>query len=963
MLSLKKILTAAGALALLTALLFQTLPAPAAAVSTESVTERLFEEYPLENVGYSYPSSGVSTPSTEYASVLYSHAFLTMPLTQLSKDLAKASVALAMAAYEPSSVNSLLSEMGFDYDDNSAVYQRSRNDLTLEKNDLIAYTIAYKEWTDPETDETYVFYCVPIQGTPANAEWFSDFNLGKGVEHEGFRNASLEVYNKLQEKFKTDNAEDNAHRRVWVTGHSRGAACANILAGWLSAESEAYTSESTVTAYTFACPAVSLEADDTLANIYNFNNDGDLITMVPMKSWGYKRYGRDISLDTSDSQYSNMQLQFNSTTGDTYAGEKSGAAYEVLITNILGDDRNVYYDSATLQLILDFAAWTLGGKNDVGIDEIAKKHLSGFSGMGNKLEILFEVGSGVTNLAQLAVFLNTDKAEKDLIAEHAYRAYSESSAMTEEEFQSYISTSDISALISDIKAETEMDVGSAYDFMLVYLVLDERNYDTARIMDCVKAAMDLVCDEDGSVMDKIGHAHCQALYTTWINSMYWGYRGWADNLSLESVTVESGVLSVGEQCFRNCISITDALMDHTVMQLGPQAFYNCTAIRELTVPVEYNFSDQIFYGITGIEKITYYKGSSGRMQDRTYYNYHDSVEYQSSLSTTQVVFEEGITHIGDYAFHSSSNGRALTSVSLPSTLKSIGSYSFAYSQSLGNISFPASLLTIGDHAFYECQSLSVNTLPESLTDIGDYSFYNCDGINIDILIHENIRRVGSHAFYDCDGIPKITVKSADTELSTYAFAECSTVKELLIPVDYDIANNPFNGISTVERITYSFGNSGKMRDKTYNNFYDFVEYFSRQSLDTVIFEEGITHIGDYAFCGQSDVENTLSTVILPSTLRTVGSYAFAYCKHLTEVTFGDSIRTVEDHAFYECQSLSVNTLPESLTDIGDYSFYNCDGIVIDILIHENIRRVGSYAFYDCDGLPKITVKSADTELS
>ena len=285
------------------------------------------------------------------------------------------------------------------------------------------------------------------------------------------------------------------------------------------------------------------------------------------------------------------------------------------------------------------------------------------------------------------------------------------------------------------------------------------------------------------------------------------------------------------------------------------------------------------------------------MRDKTYNNYYDSVEYFSRQSLDTVIFEEGITHIGDYAFCGHSGGEnTLSTVILPSTLRTVGSHAFAYCKYLTEVTFGDSIRTVEDHAFYECQSLSVNTLPESLTDIGDYSFYNCDGINIDILIHENIRRVGSHAFYDCDGIPKITVKSADTELSTYAFAECSTVKELLIPVDYDIANNPFNGISTVERITYSFGNSGKMRDKTYNN-YDSVEYCSRQSLDTVIFEEGITHIGDYAFCGQSNVENTLSTVILPSTLKSIGSHAFAYCKYLTEITLPKGLAGIESHAF------------------------------------------------------------------
>ena len=1048
MLSFKRLGIAIISVILLSLIFCQAFLISAGAGYSSGVTERLFEEFPLKNSSYSYKSSGISKPATESASVFYSHALLTEPVNEMSKDLAKASVALSMAAYDPSYVNSLLSKMGFDYDDNSAVYNRSRNELTIDDNDYVAYTIGYKEWTDPETDETYVFYCVPIQGTTGNAEWFSNFNMGTGIEHEGFRLASLEVYLKLKTKFNMDNASDNAHRIVWLTGHSRGAACANLIAGWLSADGEAYTSRDTVTAYTFACPAVSTNADTTLKNIFNFNNAGDLITMVPMKNWGFKRYGQDIDLDTSDAQFANMQMQFNSVTGDTYAGMKTGDDFNTLITNLLGNDRDLYNDTVPLQFSLDLIAWALGGENDVSINDIGRKHYSGFSNIGNKLESILEVGSGIVNLGDLLFFLSSDASEKDYIADYSYRVYLETQGLTEEEFLDYISAYDIRNLISDIKKETTIVVDEASDFWAAYVVLNDRNHDTVAIIDCVQAAMNIVSDENGNPLDKIKHAHCQALYTTWINSMYYGYRGWAGNTSITDVTIDRGIYTVGEQCFTGCTSITNANMNRTVKFMGPQAFYNCSAIKELTIPVEYDPTG-IFGSISGVEKITYYAGSTGVMQDRIN-NYNKTVEYLNRNRLTTVIFEEGITHIGSYAFYGyyngNGNGNVLTNVTLPSTLQSIGDYAFNYCTSLTELTLPESLKTIGSsafsncsslasvindssletingsafyncssltsfnlpdsvrfigsHAFYGCSSLeSLNlsdnltsvgsyafyncsakmTVPSSLTVIPEHCFYNCDGIT-EVFISDKVLSVGAEAFYDCDGITKVTIDSAATLIGSNAFAYCDAIKELDIPVDYN-PTGIFSSISGVEKITYSFGYSGRMQNRTSSNYDDTVEYVSRNNLTTVVFEEGITHIGSYAFYGYYNGNgNVLTNVTLPSTLQSIGEHAFSYCTSLTELILPEELKTIGSYAFYKCTSLeSLNlsdnltsvgsyafyncsakmTVPSSLTVIPEHCFYNCDGIT-EVFISDKVLSVGAEAFYDCDGITKVTIDSAAT---
>ena len=89
---------------------------------------------------------------------------------------------------------------------------------------------------------------------------------------------------------------------------------------------------------------------------------------------------------------------------------------------------------------------------------------------------------------------------------------------------------------------------------------------------------------------------------------------------------------------------------------------------------------------------------------------------------TKIIIEEGITHIGDYAFEDAVD---VTSVTLPSSLESIGEHAFAYMNSLSEITIPENVSSIGDGAFKYCSSLTEIVIPENVTSIGDDAFNIC----------------------------------------------------------------------------------------------------------------------------------------------------------------------------------------------------------------------------------------------
>ena len=71
----------------------------------------------------------------------------------------------------------------------------------------------------------------------------------------------------------------------------------------------------------------------------------------------------------------------------------------------------------------------------------------------------------------------------------------------------------------------------------------------------------------------------------------------------------------------------------------------------------------------------------------------------------------------------------------------------------------------------------------------------------------------------------------------------------------------------------------------------------------VVIPEGVTSIGNYAFCGCSG----LTSIIIPDSVTSIGDSAFVYCSGLTIITITDSLTSIEMRAFYKCSGLTSVT--------------------------------------------------------
>jgi hypothetical protein len=127
-----------------------------------------------------------------------------------------------------------------------------------------------------------------------------------------------------------------------------------------------------------------------------------------------------------------------------------------------------------------------------------------------------------------------------------------------------------------------------------------------------------------------------------------------------------------------------------------------------------------------------------------------------------------VTTIGNLGFM---NLGGITGVSLPSTLKTIGSGAFQ-GTGLTSIIIPNGVTSIGGIAFYNCTSLTTVVLPTGITSIGANLFQSCTSLK-GISIPSNVVSIGADAFHSCTSLQSITIPDKVTSIGASAFQSCT----------------------------------------------------------------------------------------------------------------------------------------------------------------------------------------------
>ncbi len=237
-------------------------------------------------------------------------------------------------------------------------------------------------------------------------------------------------------------------------------------------------------------------------------------------------------------------------------------------------------------------------------------------------------------------------------------------------------------------------------------------------------------------------------------------------------------------------------------------------------------------------------------------------------SITQVIIENGVTSIGQFAFYECYD---LYDVSLPNTLTTISDYAFCKCRNLPGINLPASLQTIGVEGFWGNWSMTSITIPDSVTSLGGYAFSNCFGLER-VILPDTLTHIEVCTFWGCESLVNIMLPSHLTSIGAEAFYNCYNLQTVYYNGTSDqwnaIEKADNNDVLTSVNVVYAsnesgnFGTGGNNLTWTLSNWTLTIsgagampDYDSEErpwdayveEITSVVIQNGVTNIGNRAF--------------------------------------------------------------------------------------------------------------------
>ena len=862
---------------------------------------------------------------------LYSDDMMLVNANELSTDIAKIAMGLANAAYEENEIKNCLFNMGYAlFGGNTYNYSR---DATYSDNDFVAYTVGYRKI------QNYNVYIVAVRGTTGNCEWLSNFKLGKTDYHEGFKKAADEILSTLYNEVTTTN------NIFLVTGHSRGAAVANIVAGELSL-GEILATTDHIFGYTYACPAVKFDLRDNHSNIYNFNNPGDAITMMPLPEWKYYRYGKDIDLSSDKDIFGNFKQRFETVEKSEYAGMFNADAFAATLKTI-ARTREDYYKEPN-PLLFDFFGWILGPKDLKTLTQlIAANQLKTGQTISNTTQNALKKIMWNILIGECEYDLNEDFRDEYALLQNIDDALSETVNMTSEEFTKWNSSQ--SLLQNEIYNALDIIVEAREDLITARNKLDGSLSEISYIYPNIEALFLLVNSTDGKIKDSIWHAHQPSTYVLWMNSMYYGYEGWKDNTSISEVNLNATIQTIGKQCFYGCTNLS-----------------NIRGIDNVE-----GFANEACYGLSNLEFI----GSFAKDIK--------SVGQYAFAECTNVKGE--IHQISEYVGTSAFSGcRGITGkLVLSGNIKTIP-YSAFYNTGLEEIEIKENVTSVKYGAFKDCVNLRKAVISDTVSELEGEAFRGCEGLQ-EITLPVSATYISSDLPYDTfvgvrvnkitftqgTGVTFIPYKDSCSitqnskgTLTTVKF--CEGIEEI-----YESILKDCNNVTSIE-LPESIKRIGNCA------FYNCGSWKGKLHLP-----ENLESLGSEAFWGCSSLSGDVK---IPSNLKNISEAVFSGCSSLNgNIIFNNIVETIDSNAFNGCNGITGRLeLPESLLEIGSFAFSGCSGITGKLLlsgkikvisdgtfgntgieeleIKEGVEWVGHEAFIACKHLQKVVIADSVTGL-
>ena len=261
------------------------------------------------------------------------------------------------------------------------------------------------------------------------------------------------------------------------------------------------------------------------------------------------------------------------------------------------------------------------------------------------------------------------------------------------------------------------------------------------------------------------------------------------------------------------------------------------------------------------------------------------------------------------------------------------------------------------------------------------AFYKCSGLT-SVTIGNSVTSIGSDAFSGCSGLTSLSIGNSVTSIGDYAFSGCS-----------GLTKTEYSSIEHLCNVLFSNHYSNPL-------YYAHHLYINGEEVTSLTIPNSVTTIGNYAFCGCSD----LKRVTIPNSVTSIGELVFYGCDKIEyldlscrtidlnifgssnlqpkRVRIGTGVDSIKSYPYesYNIESLEFNCkkienwfsgskasveeikLGEHVKVIGKNAFYEYEKIK-SVIIPDNVEMIEGNAFYGCKRLAEVRIGCGMEEIS
>ena len=398
--------------------------------------------------------------------------------------------------------------------------------------------------------------------------------------------------------------------------------------------------------------------------------------------------------------------------------------------------------------------------------------------------------------------------------------------------------------------------------------------------------------------------------------------------ALPIIRFRTQIASIGEEAFKGCSALRSVYCDAvTPPSIGTDAFANCHASIAAHVTsgnleaYEANSAWSALHVSSGQPwNEIWYTTVDGEVcnTDIGFYTSNTYVDGKGILS-----FNVDLTSLQGYAFAGIRITPNLETISLPASVATIGSFAFLGHSTLTSITIPEGVESIGQKAFNGCSSLTDIVIPESVTSIGGSAFSGCSSL-VSIILPPNITSLDNWCFNNCNSLTSVTLPESLESLGTAVFEGCSALESIVLPeglltLGGQVFHNCFllssitipNSVQTIGN--YAFWNNYALTSVTIPDSIQSISisaFSGCRSLSVVYADPSALartdFISDYNYSLYTNNQNPqlVTEIVIPDTVTTV-TRAFSHCTSIMSVTIPSSVQSIDSNAFNYCKNLST----------------------------------------------------------